>query len=170
MTAVICGIIALVLLFADQITKLIAETANVNMTFIPGFINFKFYKNTGMAFSMFDDNPVAMTVITILTVLMIAGIAVLFFTLFKKNTPARAALAVIEAGAVGNLIDRLVLEYVRDFVDVSSIGFGVCNLADFYITFGAVALVIIILFVGKDAVIPLGRNAKKAEKRSEGHE
>ena len=60
-------------------------------------------------------------------------------------------------------MDRIAFGYVRDFVDVSPIGFNICNFADFYITFGAVALLIIILFVGKDAVIPLGKSRKEAK-------
>ena len=162
MTAVICGIAMLVLLFADQITKAWAEAVQIHQgDYFLGMVRLFYTENTGMAFSMFDDNPAAMTVITVLTVVMIAGIAALFFTVFKRNKPAQAALAVIEAGAIGNLIDRLCLTnasgeaYVRDFIDVSPLRFGVCNLADFYITFAAVALIFLILFIGPDAVFPL---------------
>lgn len=173
--SLVCALICLALLFIDLFSKALAEAYRVFQDgYFLGFVRLNFVKNEGMAFGIFDDNPAAMAVVTVLTVAMIVGIAVLFFTLFKKNVPVRVALAVIEAGALGNLIDRVVLGYVRDFVDVSPIGFGVCNLADFFITFGAVALFLIVLFVGEDAVIPLGRRRKekKAEEEppSDGHE
>lgn len=164
MTTLTCALIMFVLLFGDQLTKALAEAFNVRTQFIPGFMNLIFYKNTGMAFSIFDDNPVAMFFVTLFTVVIIVGLFVMFFTVFKKNTPARVCIAVIEAGAIGNLIDRVLLQYVRDFADVSSIGFGVCNLADFYATFGIIAFSIVILFVGKDAVFPAKKyRAEEAE-------
>ncbi len=178
--ALIGGIVMLVLLAVDLITKMFAEAYLVDVPFIPGFMNFSFTKNYGMAFGTFENTKWAMDfIVTPLTVVLIAVIAVLFFTIFKKNRPAQVCLSVIEAGAVGNLIDRLCLGYVRDFVDVSAFrpfawlgsnfNFGNCNIADFCITFGAVALLIVILFVGKDAVFPLGkyRRQRKQEPAAE---
>ena len=164
------GLVMLALLALDLILKLLAGCFLKNhpsIPVIPGFIELSYTENTGIAFGMFGNTPTAMIVITILTVVMIGAIAALFFTVFKKNTAARICLAVIEAGAIGNLVDRLCLGYVRDFVDVSSIGFGICNFADFYITFGAVALLVIILFVGKDAVIPLGKYRRQRKEEAE---
>ena len=161
-----------VLLAVDLVTKAWAESTNVRQsTFFLGIVRFYFTKNTGMAFSWFDDNEAAMTVVTIFTGVLIVALVALFFTVFRRNTPARITLAVIEAGAIGNLIDRLALGYVRDMVDVSPLGFGVCNFADFFITFGGVALLIIIAFIGKDALFPLTKKwreeAKAEEERKE---
>lgn len=167
MIALVCTVLMLILLYIDQITKAWAAATDVSQTVIPKFIYFRYTKNSGMAFGIGGGSETFMTIVTVLTIVMIIGIGVLFFTLFKKNAPAQVALALVEAGAIGNLIDRLVLDYVRDFVDVSSIGFGVCNIADFCITGGAVLLVIVILFVGKDAVIPLGKYRKQAKEEKE---
>ena len=166
-----------VLLAVDLVTKGWAQRASGDedgtflFTFIPGLISFRYVKNTGMAFSWLEDNEAAMTVVTVFTGVLIVALAALFFTVFKRNTPARITLAVIEAGAIGNLIDRLALGYVRDMVDVSPLGFGVCNFADFFITFGGVALLIIIAFIGKDALFPLTKKwrdeAKAEEERKE---
>lgn len=167
MIAVVCTLIMLVLLVGDQLTKAWAEAVAIHQPdYFLGIIRWNFSKNTGMAFGIFDDNRTAMIVITALTVGMIIGIAVLFFTLFKKNKAAQIALAFIEAGAIGNLIDRLILTYVRDMVDVSPIGFGICNFADFYITGGAVALIIIIFFFGEDPVFPIGKRKKQTEDKN----
>ena len=166
-----------VLLAIDLVTKGWAQRASGDedgtflFTFIPGLISFRYVKNTGMAFSWLEDNEAAMTVVTVFTGVLIVALAALFFTVFKRNTPARITLAVIEAGAIGNLIDRLALGYVRDMVDVSPLGFGVCNFADFFITFGGVALLIIIAFIGKDALFPLTKKwrdeANAEEERKE---
>ncbi len=156
------------LLAVDLVTKAWAESTDVHQSeFFLGIVRFNFTKNTGMAFSMFEDNEAAMTVVTILTAVLIAAIAALFFTVFRHNTPARITLAVIEAGAIGNLIDRLALGYVRDMVDVSPLGFGVCNFADFFITFGGAVLLFIIVFIGKDALFPLKKEWREAAKREE---
>ena len=162
-----------VLLAVDLVTKGWAQRASGDedgtflFTFIPGLISFRYVKNTGMAFSWLEDNEAAMTVVTIFTVVLIVALVALFFTVFKRNTPARITLAVIEAGAIGNLIDRLALGYVRDMVDVSPLGFGVCNFADFFITFGGVALLVIIAFIGKDSLFPLTKKWREEAKAEE---
>lgn len=167
--AIIGAVVFAGLLALDLITKWAAAAAHVAQPdFFLGIVRLYYTENTGMAFSLFNDNEVAMAVVTAFTVVLIIGIAVLFFTFFKKNTPARITLAVIEAGAVGNLVDRLFLGYVRDFVDVSPLHFGVCNIADFCITFGGVALLFILLFIGKDSFFPLKkkwREQAEAEER-----
>ena len=91
----------------------------------------------------------------------------MFFTIFRKNLPVRICLAVVEAGALGNIIDRFCLGYVRDFVDVQPVGFGICNIADFFITGGVVAVVICILFIGKDAVFPLTKKWREEAKHED---
>ena len=168
--ACICGIVLLVLLFIDLITKAWAYSALIQQkTFFLKIIRLNYLPggNTGIAWGFLGNTETAMTIVTILTALMIIGLFALYFTFFKRNKPAKVCLAVIVAGAIGNFIDRVVLGYVRDFIDVSPLGFGVCNLADFYITFGAVALLIVILFVGKEAVFPLGKYRKKKGTKEE---
>lgn len=167
-----------VLLAVDLVTKGWAQRASGDedgtflFTFIPGLISFRYVKNTGMAFSWLEDNEDAMTVVTIFTVVLIVALVALFFTVFRRNTPARITLAVIEAGAIGNLIDRLAFGFVRDMVDVSAFGFGgfnfgVCNFADFFITFGGVALLVIIAFIGKDSLFPLTKKWREEAKAEE---
>lgn len=168
--ALIGGLVVFSLLFVDLFTKMWAYAAQVMQpNYFLGFIRLFYLEggNKGFAFGMGSDTPWLMVLVTIFTVVMIVGIGVLFFTVFKKNTPARMTLAVIEAGALGNLVDRLCLGYVRDFVDVRPIGFGICNFADFYITFGAVALLVIILFIGPDAIVPLGKWRKQERARED---
>ena len=81
--------------------------------------------------------------------------------------PVRICLATVEAGAVGNIIDRLCLGYVRDFLDVRPIGFGICNIADFYIVFGVIVIAFIILFIGKNAVFPLKKSWREQARKED---
>lgn len=68
----------------------------------------------------------------------------------KKYIPLRITLIMIAAGAGGNLIDRLHLGYVRDFIYFSLIHFPVFNVADMYVTIAVFFLILLILFVYKE--------------------
>ncbi len=163
------ALIMCVLLAVDLITKALAETGAItsNGNYFLGIIGLQFTTNPGIAFGIFGDNLLAMEIISYVTVVLAVLIAVMFFTLFRKNTPVRICLAVVEAGALGNIIDRFCLGHVRDFVDVRPLGFGICNLADFFITGGIVAVLICILFIGKDAVFPLTKKWREEAKRED---
>ena len=170
-----CGLVMLVLLFIDLFTKMFAaypgEDGYIQSSWFLGIVRLHcFYPNTGIAYGVGANSPVGMAIITVVTGLLIIGIAAIYFTLFKKNTPVRVCLMVIEAGAIGNFIDRVCLGYVRDFIDVNNIWFirgYICNVADIYIVFGAIALVFCILFIGPRAVWPLTRKWREEAKRIE---
>ena len=175
-------VLALALLLVDLVTKFIAQWKLKpiypdGVRFLPGFIELRYLENPAIAFGIGGGNAVFMTFITILTFVLIPGIAALAFTVFRASRSARVALSFVEAGAIGNLVDRLALGYVRDFLDMSAFrpfawlgsgfNFGVCNIADYFITLGAVALLFIILFIGPQAVFPLKKSWREEAKRSE---
>lgn len=179
---VVWSIVVLVLLAIDLITKSVAQQylkpiLPDGVDFLPGFIQFRYTENDAIAFGIGSGNRAFMVIVTVLTVVLIAAIAVLSFTAFKRRAAGRYALAVIEAGAIGNLVDRLALGYVRDFLDMSAFrpfawlgsgfNFGVCNVADYFITLGAVALIFILLFIGPEAVFPLKKSWREEAKREE---
>ena len=72
---------------------------------------------------------------------------------------------------MGNFLDRLFVTdaagkaVVRDFMYIRF--FNVCNFADFCITLGAVALVVILLFIGPSAAFPLRKKWRQEQKRQE---
>lgn len=168
MVALGCALLVCVLLFVDLITKAAAEASTIRQSsYFLGIIRLWYTSNPGIAFGIFGDNPVAMEVMSYVTIVLALLIAVMFFTIFRKNLPVRICLAVVEAGALGNIIDRFCLGYVRDFVDVQPVGFGICNIADFFITGGVVAVVICILFIGKDAVFPLTKKWREEAKHED---
>ena len=172
----------LVLLFIDLLTKMLAQLylkpmAPEGAQFLPGFIELRYLENPAIAFGIGTGNTAFMIFITVFTCLLSVGIAVLPFTVFKESRAACTTLCFIEAGALGNLIDRLSLGYVRDFLDMgewrifawlgSDFNFGVCNVADYFITVGAVALVFILLFIGPSAAFPLKKSWREEAKRRE---
>lgn len=174
--------VVIVLLAADLVTKLLAQLylkpiLPDGVEFLPGFIQLRYTENDAIAFGIGSGNRAFMITVTALTVVLIVAIAVLSFTVFKHRAAGRFTLAVIEAGAVGNLVDRLSLGYVRDFLDMSafrpfaflgsSFNFGVCNVADYFITIGAAVLIFVLLFIGPEAAFPLKKSWREQAKREE---
>ena len=78
----------------------------------------------------------------------------LYFRLAKRDdgkyTPLRITLIFLIAGAIGNMIDRIVRGYVVDMFDFCLINFPVFNVADIFVTCSFVVIVILILFKYKD--------------------
>lgn len=177
------GILLLtVLLLIDQLTKLFADAyfsssgAPHSIDIIPGWLSLCITYNRGISYGLGDSAPVAVKLLVILgTAVVMTALAVLYWKVDKRRTLLRLALVFIVAGGVGNLIDRLyyrvwdpsTLYGVRDMVDLSRFGFAVCNFADFFITGGAVMLVLALLFFDSEAMFPIGKKYKALAKESE---
>ncbi len=166
------GLIFAILLAVDLITKAWAEWYELAFglnqpSYFLGIVKLNYEQNFGIAFGIASDDPLIMAIIIGVTVALAVLLAVAFFTVFRNNMPVRICLAVVEAGAVGNIIDRLSLGYVRDFLDVRLLLSYVCNLADIYIVFGVIVLAFIILFIGKNAVFPLTKKWREEARRED---
>ncbi len=141
--------LAVLVLAADRLTKvLIAERMPYGTAeaVIDGFFNLVHVRNTGIAFSMFADAPEWFRG-TVLPLLSVAAIGVIVWMLARGGGlggRSRYALALILAGAVGNLYDRLVFGYVVDFLDfyISGLHWPAFNVADSAITVGAGLLIL----------------------------
>lgn len=95
------------------------------------------WKNTGAAFGML---PGFGDVFTILAVIVAIAILYYFPQVPRQDWPLRLAMGLQLGGAVGNLIDRLTIGWVTDFVSVGS--FPVFNVADASISTGVVILIL----------------------------
>ena len=136
MFQLITTIIAVILIAVDRITKnwAVEALADGDIAVIDKVLYFRYTENTGVAFSMFSDNRWVLVGVT--SVMLIVALA--FFLSGKiKDKAELFALSLIIAGGVGNLIDRLSLGYVIDFIDVRIIHFAIFNVADMCITVGA---------------------------------
>jgi len=153
--AIITGLVA-----ADQLVKLWAQ-ANLRFeaarALVPGVLGLQYAENTGISFSMLGDSQAAMRVVTILTgLLMLAGLVLLLWGKFGGMQLWSAAL--ILAGGLGNLIDRLRQGFVVDYFEFLFVRFAIFNLADVFITCGVIWLAVIVLWGerwrSKAAVLP----------------
>ncbi len=136
MFQLITTIIAVILIAVDRVTKnwAVEALADGDIAVIDNVLYFRYTENTGVAFSMFSDNRWVLVGVT--SVMLIVALA--FFLSGKiKDKAELFALSLIIAGGVGNLIDRLSLGYVIDFIDVRIIHFAIFNVADMCITVGA---------------------------------
>ena len=153
------AVIAAVLLVAiDQITKLYAINVikpQGTVTLIDNFYYLTYLENRGAAFGMLQNQRVAFIAITLI-IFVIFG-----FILCKYKIEGKlffTAIVLIFGGGVGNLIDRVFRGYVVDFLQFSFFS-PVCNLADYFITVGAILLIISVLFCKKN----IAKKNKKAE-------
>ncbi len=161
-----------VLLALDLILKHFAFRDNWSFTVIPNLIWVKEERNYGAAFSFLADTSWGRVFLIVLTFILLAAIIFVFIILPERFVVLKLVLAMMAAGALGNLIDRLAFGYVRDFVYLNMFfSSPCCNFADFWVVIGAVIGVIDALFLDEFAVIPLTKKAKAAAKlRSENEE
>jgi len=132
----------------DQTTKAWAARVlrfNGDRSIISGFLNFAYTHNTGVAFSMLDDHG-STGRWGLSAVAMVAAVLVLYFFWRTPRTDDRilGALALLLAGIVGNVTDRLRLGFVIDFIDVQfgSWHYPTFNIADMAIVLGAILLML----------------------------
>ncbi len=139
-----------VLVALDQWTKMLAVThlkGNSPIHLIEKQLSFIYVENRGAAFGILQDKRVFFVILTTIVV-------VFLFTYIVKNYKTHSAvtnlaLVLIMAGAIGNLIDRIRLSYVVDFIALKFGGlmnFPVFNIADVAVVCGALLLVYKLLF------------------------
>lgn len=116
--AIASGIVAL-----DRVTKaLVVKNLSFSdpVTVVPGFVDLTYVRNPGGVFGMFRDIDAGVRT-ALFTFVPIAAIVLILVYAYRAPAAHRAtqiALALILGGAVGNLVDRLSLGYVIDFLDV----------------------------------------------------
>ena len=140
-------LIAAAVAAADQLVKLLAKTYLMGKTvvLVPGWLQFHYIENDGMALSLFRGGRWFFVVLTAVY------LAVIVYAIVKKEIykkPELILIACITGGAVGNLIDRIATGLVIDMICIP--WFSTFNVADLFITFGAGILVLYILIKDKD--------------------
>lgn len=137
-------------LLIDQISKiLISIFFNINEQFviIKNFFSIYFIENYGAAWSMFSGKAEFLIVVSLLALFIIYR----YMYNFKTNKRNNLAFGLIIGGIFGNLIDRIFLGYVRDFISFKIFGYNypVFNFADSFIVIG-VFLLILAIIKGED--------------------
>lgn len=141
-----------ILTWLDQWTKVLSVAhlkGQPSFALVDGVLEFYYLENHGAAFSLLQN------AMWFFYIIAIAAMAFIVWFLHRmpadrRYLPVRVIMVLIAAGAMGNLIDRVTLGYVRDFVYFSLINFPVFNVADIYVTCSVALLIILILFYYKD--------------------
>ena len=141
-----------VLILFDQWTKALAVANLMNQepfVLIDGVFQLRYLENRGAAFGMMQGQQ---TFFIISASLAVLAIIYIYFKLPWETHfhPLRATVLFIAGGAVGNLIDRVVLGYVVDFFYFELIDFPIFNVADIYVTCATIILALLILFYYKE--------------------
>jgi signal peptidase II len=151
--------IAAAIIVLDQLTKAIVRAQfelHEGVAVVPGFFSLTRVHNTGAAFGMLNsvDFPFKTAALAMVAAAALAGLAFFASTLPTVQWLSRIGIALIIGGAAGNLIDRISLGYVTDFVDLYWQGwhFWAFNVADAAITVGVALMVLDMLGVGRHRV------------------
>ena len=149
----------------DQYTKLLAVNNLMDgaIPLIDGVFELRYLENRGAAFGMLQNQQTFFLIVAIVTLLAMSIIYVRM-PHDKKFIPLRVCLVSIVAGAIGNMIDRIRLEYVIDFLYFKLINFPIFNVADIFATCASILLIFLLIFYYKDEDIDEVYNALKLKK------
>jgi len=144
----------LAIIVLDQVTKALVRSMvplGSSVELIPGFMNFTHVRNTGAAFGFLNaaDFPYKTVAIAVVALAAIVWVGVYAAGLPRHHFVARIGLALIMGGAAGNLLDRVLVGSVVDFVDVywGTYHFWAFNVADSAISIGVAIMILDMLGV-----------------------
>jgi lipoprotein signal peptidase len=151
--ATIVTVVCMVFLLAlDRITKIempvfLEDKGKVDI--IPGIISLRLLEggNTGAAWGIFSDSTWLLVIFSM--VIVFVALYLMFFKRFYSFWMHLSVMLII-AGGMGNLYDRAVYGAVTDFFEFQFVSFPIFNVADCYVSVGAVLLLVAMLFMKKD--------------------
>ncbi|MGY8751269.1 MAG: signal peptidase II [Fidelibacterota bacterium] len=131
--------VSVFLVFADQISKILIRMNMILYESIPiitNFFNLTYVTNDGMAFGI--NFPFGIYIFSTISLIFTIFLFWYLWTIKESGIVLRMGVALIIAGAVGNLIDRVLLGEVVDFLDfmIGNYHWYVFNFADSYVTVG----------------------------------
>ena len=146
-------LVALCVVLLDQISKEWVRgsfTLHESVTVIPGFFDLTYIRNTGAAWGMFSNYTWALS---LLAVIMLVLLVVFRRRIMPPGLLNRFSLGLLCGGIAGNLLDRVRLDYVTDFLDlyVGSWHWPAFNIADSAICIGVGLYILASLRTGPDA-------------------
>ena len=154
------GFFMLFLVVVDQVSKYLANTHlnGKNELIIINKVLSLYYLdggNRGAAWGMFSGKIVMFIIFTIIAIFVISIFMRNIYGLIVETDRnlfrgLNVCMALLMSGAVGNLIDRVVHNYVIDFIYIKFIDFPIFNVADIYVTVTMVLLIVLILFYYKE--------------------
>jgi len=141
--------LAIAVVVADQVTKALVTGAlqpGESRPIVGDLLRIVFSQNSGALFGLFKDNAAMFGVVS----LGVIGLIVAYHGRTGGSTYMTVTLGLLLGGAIGNMLDRLRLGYVVDFVDLYWSGwhFWAFNVADASITVGVALMILDLLGAG----------------------
>lgn len=127
---------------------------------IPKLLSFTYIQNRGAAWGILSDNRWVFLVITGIAIIVLP---LLLYKYRKLHFMFGFSLSLIIGGAIGNMIDRIFLGYVVDFIEFTFIDFPIFNVADICVTVGAALMFVYLMFIDKTFFAETGK--KKTEEQ-----
>lgn len=151
LAAIFCVIAGVVL---DQYTKLLAvkHLKDAPIPIIKDVFELQYLENRGAAFGLFQNQQLFF-LITATVLLILGSILYVKMPFDKRMIPLRVCIVLIASGAIGNMIDRIKLNYVVDFLYFKLIDFPIFNVADIFVTVATFGLGALVLFYYKEEEI-----------------
>ena len=139
-------------LSADQFTKYLAEKylkGGQPFVLIDGVFQLRYLENRGAAFGMMQNMQY---IFVAGAVIIMIAFAVIYARMpaLRRYIPLRICGVLLCAGAAGNMIDRIRLNYVIDFFYFNLIDFPIFNVADCYVVCACIMFILLILFYYKE--------------------
>lgn len=152
MKKIVHFLLLLILIGLDQYTKYFALTVlkgKESIQIIPKVLQLHYHENTGAVWGIMSGK---ISFLIIITSIILLGMIALYFKIpqAKRYNILRILIVLITAGAIGNLIDRCIRQYVVDFIYFELINFPIFNVADMYVTVSAILLLLLSIFYYKD--------------------
>ncbi len=147
--------LVILLVTVDQFIKKVIDTEmefNSIKPVIPGFFSLHYVRNTGSAFSLFADKDWGIYFLSGMS--LVLGILIFILMLIAASRSMKLislAFCLLASGALGNLVDRVWLKYVIDYLrfDFGTYTFPIFNFADICAVVGTILLICIIIFSSK---------------------
>lgn len=165
MLQIIILVASALLVGIDQLTKWLAVEylqEGQPVPVIDGVFELLLHKNPAAAFGLFEGQRWLFMGVTVIVIVVLA--AILMSGKFRQYWLVNISGTLIIAGGIGNMIDRVRLGYVIDFLYVRLIDFPVFNFADCCVVIGALLLLIFFFFIYNEDKNGLDKNADRAEK------
>lgn len=145
-------IYVLLLVGLDQLTKYLAVTdlkGKEPVTLIQNVLQLRYHENDGAVWGILGGKTLLLLVFTFIILL---GVVYVYLKLpsSKRYNGVRIISVFMIAGAIGNMIDRLLYHYVIDFIYIPFIDFPIFNVADCYISICSFVLILLSIFYFKD--------------------
>lgn len=147
----------------DQASKLIVVNTmeyGESIVLIKNIFSFQYIHNYGAAWGMFSNHR---WVFMLITSLALIAMPIILYRYRKLHFLFGLSLSLFIGGAIGNMIDRVFLGYVVDFLEFTFIDFPIFNVADICVVCGAIIMMVYVIFFDKELFTDTKQTPKTAQ-------